>query len=276
MDAPEHAGADVLDGGSAPSPDETSAASAEPRVDFRSLLRRLGPVGPLALIASTLPAIGGLTLLWLIQPIGDWLQGHGGTGLALYVAGFAVTCGLAILPTQTQAAVGGWAYGWGPGYAAAMTAIIGGAIIGYIIARLSSRDRVTTVIAEHARWKAIYDALLRSGTGRTLIIVTLLRLSPASPFALTNLVLAATRVTIGPYFIGTALGLAPRTCVVVYTAAKLNSLEAATPMWVYFAGIGVTVLALGVIGYLANHAVVRVTGASGKPAQTRQTPDAAE
>jgi uncharacterized membrane protein YdjX (TVP38/TMEM64 family) len=225
----------------------------------------------MALIASTLPALGLIVLLWLIKPIGAWLHEHGQAGLALYIGGFAITCGLAILPTQTQAALGGWTYGLRLGFVSAMTAIMGGAVIGYVIARLTSRERVTTVIAEQPRWKAIYDALLKGGLVRTLVIVTLLRLSPASPFALTNLVLAATRVSIGPYLLGTAIGLAPRTCVVVYTAAKLNSLEAATPMWVYFAGIGVTIVALGVIGYLANHAVVRVTGTNGRAAQAEET-----
>jgi uncharacterized membrane protein YdjX (TVP38/TMEM64 family) len=241
--------------------------------------RRLGPVGVLAVIASTLPAIGGFLLLYKLNAVGTWLQSHEQSGVAIYVIGFALCAGLAILPTYAQAALGGWAFGLAIGGPAALAGITGAALIGYVIARGASGDRVEKIIDEKPKWRAVIDALVASGFWRTLLIVTLIRLPLNSPFAITNLVLAATRVKPLPYTLGTLIGIAPRTLVAVYIAVGLESLDVKQKgsVWMYVISIVLTLIALGVIGHYANRAyanraIARVTGgASGDARPT--TPD---
>ena len=78
-----------------------SAADGRSR-DVKTVLRRLGPVGPLALIAASLPAIGGFVLLGTLTWFAPWLRSHGELGIVLYILGFAVLAGLAVLPTYDE------------------------------------------------------------------------------------------------------------------------------------------------------------------------------
>lgn len=225
--------------------------------------RRLGPAGPLAVISATLPALGGFALLVTLNPVGEWLRGHELAGWFLYIAGFWLAGGLALLPTNAQAVLGGWAFGVAGGLPAALVGFLGASAIGYATGRWASGERVVGIISEHPRWRAVYDELLRSGPWKTLLIVVLVRLPPNSPFALTNLVLSATRVPPVLYLAGTLIGMAPRAAVAVYIASTLQTLsfdEIQRP-WLLVAGIVVTLAVLAVLGVMANRAIARVTGA---------------
>lgn len=226
-----------------------------------SVLKRLGPAGPLAIVAATLPAIGGFALLGTLNYVGPWLHSHQSSGVAIYIVGFALLAGFAVLPTYAQAILGGWAFGFAIGFPAALCGFLGAALIGYGVARRAAGDRVLKLISEHAQWQAVYDELLRSGFWKTLLIVTLLRLAPNSPFAITNLVLAVTRVPVGTYALGTLLGMAPRTGIAVFMAAGLKELvlDRRENTWLVVGGIVITLIVFAVIGLLANHAIQKVT-----------------
>lgn len=243
-----------------PSPGTVTPAQA---VSAAELVRRLGPTGPLAVIAATLPVLGGFLLLAQLGAVGAWLRGYEGVGLWLYLAGFALTSGLALLPTYSQAALGGWTFGFAAGFPAALGGLIAGSLIGYGVARPAAGRRVLALIDEHPRWRVVYESLLGGGPLRTLTIVALLRIPPNSPFAMTNLVLAATRVPLTVYALGTALGMAPRTGMVVYLASRAPEFDPARGQdWLFWTISIVTTLAvLAVIGALANRALSRMTGA---------------
>jgi uncharacterized membrane protein YdjX (TVP38/TMEM64 family) len=128
-----------------------------------------------------------------------------------------------------------------------------------VAARRASGDRVTALIAEQPKWKAVQDALIGSGPLRTLGIVALIRLS-SSPFAITNLVLGSTRVSPVIYILGSILGFAPRTIAVVAIGSRLSNWDPqASSKWLAVAGIVVTAVVLGIIGTIANQAVQKVT-----------------
>ena len=226
----------------------------------RSVLRRLGPGGPLALIAMTLPVIGLATLASLFNVIGPWLKAQAGVGVAIYILGFTLCAGLAIFPTHILSALGGWAVGFAVGAPAACCGVLGAALVGYAVGLRATGERAVRLIAEKPKWKAVYDALIGSGFWRALLIVLLVRLA-MSPFALTNFLLAATRVHPLAYVIGTVVGLAPRTCAVVFFAVGLREVTMETPhsraLWLI--SLAITVVAVIVIAYLANRAVTRVT-----------------
>lgn len=235
--------------------------SADSLSSFGAIFRRLGPAGPLAIVAATLPAIGGFLLLGLLTRIEPHLKGWGDAGVIVYVVLFSLLAGLAILPTYAQAVLGGWVYKFPLGFPAALVGVLGGALVGYVIGLRVTGDRVLRLVAEKPKLKAVYTALLGSGFWKTLLIITLVRLN--SPFALTNYVLAATRAHVAAYVIGTVVGLAPRTAAAVFIAAGLKELsfERSGQRWLWIAGIVVTLVVIAIIGQIANNAVARVTAA---------------
>ncbi|MFO0840426.1 MAG: VTT domain-containing protein [Phycisphaerae bacterium] len=223
--------------------------------------RRLGPAGPLAIIAMTCPVLGGFVMLAYIQPLSEWLRAHGDIGPFIYAGAFMVLGGLALMPTYAQSALGGWAFGFRIGAIGAVSGFACAAMVAYIIGRSASGNRVVEIISEHPRLKAVYDELLRSGFWKSLLIITLVRIPPNSPFAATNLILSATKTHPLAYFLGTAMGLTPRTCAVVYFASQLEHLdfEKLRNPWMLGIGMFVTLIVLGILGLLANRAIQHVT-----------------
>ncbi|MDX2147914.1 MAG: VTT domain-containing protein [Planctomycetota bacterium] len=237
------------------------------------IVRSLGPAAILGAGALLLPPLGSLVLFYYIDSVGQWLRGHGVEGVALYAAAFAVLAGLALLPTYASAILGGWAFGFAKGFPAALLGFFGGSLIGYAIARRASAQRVDAVMKRHPKWEAVRQALVGSGFGKTLLIVTLVRLPPNSPFALTNLVLASVRTNVVAYALGTLLGMAPRTGVVLYLAAQWRSLAAAEaldqkkPWWLIAVGVALAIGVLMVLGNLAQRALNRLTAAPPVPSR---------
>ncbi|MBL8879454.1 MAG: VTT domain-containing protein [Phycisphaerales bacterium] len=229
------------------------------------LARRLGPASVLAVISATLPALGGFALVAFVQPVGDWLKSHE-SALVIYALGFAFAAGLALLPTYAQAILGGWAFGFERGIGAAMAGATLGGILGYLIARGVSANRVQHVLDEHARWRAVCKALAGGGFWKTLGLVTLIRLPPNSPFALSNLVMGATRVHFMAFIIGTAIGLAPRTALAVYGAAQAQRLDVQEPgSWMMFAvKIAAALVVVIIVGAIGKRALDKATAEFGK------------
>lgn len=244
-----------------PSTPPTAPSPAPPE----GLAARLGPAGVLGVLWAFFPAVCGSFLLVYADKVGLWLRGHEANGPYIYTAGFILLSGLGLLPTYAVAILGGWAFGLAVGLPAALAGFFGGSLIGYGISRFASGDRVEKIIAEKPAWRAIRDALIGGSFLKTLAIVTLVRLPPNSPFALTNLVLASVRVPLLIYSLGTLLGMAPRTAVVLYIATLVRDMTAKdaakqTPWWYYVIMAAASLLVLVVIGAIAKSALRRVTG----------------
>jgi uncharacterized membrane protein YdjX (TVP38/TMEM64 family) len=234
---------------------------AEVKARGGEIFRRLGPAGPLALIAASLPAIGGFALLGLLTWLKPWIEAQGDLGILIYILAFTVLAGLAVLPTYAQAVLAGYVFKLTVGSVAALCGIFGASLVGYVIARKASGDRVVQLIEEQPKWRAVYNALLRSSPAKALMIVTLLRIPPNSPFAITNLVLAACRVPVVTYIVATVVGIAPRTIIAVGIGAAADTLDfsKSANIWFFVGGIVVTLIVVGIIGALANQAITRMT-----------------
>jgi uncharacterized membrane protein YdjX (TVP38/TMEM64 family) len=232
----------------------------------RDRLRRLGPTGLLALLWTAAPALFGFALLAWIGDVSDWLNDRGNMGLVIYVVVFIVAAGCGLLPTYAQAILGGWVFGFALGLPAALIGFTGAGLIGYAIARTVSQDRVEQTIAENPKALAVRNALVARGFWKTLLIVTLLRFPPNSPFALTNLVMASSGVAVVPFVLGTLIGMMPRTAVAVLFAAAASReardiVEFAREgpgTVVLISGIVVMFIVLGIIGVIANRALERI------------------
>lgn len=214
----------------------------------------------MALAASTLPPLGSIVLFYNITPISQWLRSHAAAGPVIYTTAFIVLGALALMPTYAFALLGGWAFGFGLGYAAALAGFLGASALAYWIGTKGSGDRLVTLLEENPRWRAIYRALLCRGFGRTLFLVTLLRLPPNSPFAVTNLVLSAGKTNFLAYMLGTLLGMAPRTGLAVYLGSHLSG-EFRKPdvAWLPWAGMAAALVVIIIIGRIAKTAVERAT-----------------
>ncbi|MEO1279567.1 MAG: VTT domain-containing protein, partial [Planctomycetota bacterium] len=247
--------------------------------EWVGIMRSLGPAGVLGVLWTAMPPIGGLLLLANIGAISAWLQDHQIMGVVLYMVIFIFSAGFGALPTYSQAILGGWAFGPVTGFAAAWVGFVGASVIGFYIARTVSRDRVEKVIAGNDKAEAIRQALVGHGLARTTLVVTLLRIPPNSPFALTNLVMSTTGVARVPFVIGTALGMAPRTLAAVLLAAAgasrgddIVQVLSKDPL-IAIIGIAITFVVLGIIGFIAKRALEKLSAGPMKPEQGTATPD---
>ena len=218
---------------------------------------RLGRLGPAAAATAFLPPLGSLVLLGTMSQSAPWLQSQGLAGVALFVAGFAVLGGLALLPTYAPSVLGGWAFGVTTGLIATLAGFVGAAAIGFAIARQVSGDRLLQVLDEHPRGRALHRALLAGSTARTLLVVALLRVPLNGPFAMTNLLLAATGVGWGPFLGGSLLGLAPRVTAAVVVGASLSTLDLRhlERGGTAYASIAISLAVVVALGWMANRAL---------------------
>jgi uncharacterized membrane protein YdjX (TVP38/TMEM64 family) len=224
-------------------------------------MRRLGAAGPVAIVLSFWPPLGGFVLLAFLTALGPWLRVHGAMGMVAYVVVAGVLMGVSFVPTYSCAIIAGWAFGFASGLPLALIAITASALIAYVIGRWIARDRVLEVIQERPRWNAIHRALLRGDNAETITVVTLMRIPPAAPFALANFVLAAARVPLVAYTIGSFLGVIPRTAMATFAAAKLEQLrfKDVSERWMVIAGIVATLLVCIALGVMANRALRQIT-----------------
>jgi len=251
-----------------PSPESNITPADEPRpVDYpvfswrwiKAIVKRLGPAGPLAVMASTLPPLGGFVLLGFIGSVAPWLQEMGGWGVVVYMVGFTLLAALSLLPTYACSILGGYTFGFWLGFPAAILSFCGAGILAYLINRGATGDRVLAIFREHPKWELVRRALIGSGFWRALWIITLIRIPPTSPFALGNFVFAATRAPLWPYVLGTAIGMAPRTGAVVWAAWHFQSLDLKENFWVYAASATVTIAVIAAISAVANRAMRNIT-----------------
>ena len=242
--------------------DKPAASAGDGSPDVRMVLNRLGPVVPLVIFVTVCTIIGLTLLAGHMKPVSHWLRTQGASATLVYVVGFSLMAGFGLLPTHIQAVLGGLVFGLWRGSSAALAGILGAASIAYVIARRVSGERVIGLIEEQPKWKAVYDALLGGGFWRTLGIVTLVRVPPNSPFAITNLVLAATGVRWLAYAIGTVVGIAPRTIAAVWIGSQLADLDLSDTRqtWFFVSGLVALVIVIAIIGTIAKRALDKVTG----------------
>ncbi|MSR42053.1 MAG: TVP38/TMEM64 family protein [Phycisphaerales bacterium] len=246
---------------SSQTPTEVSAAKAKHR-DPRLLASTI-----LGIAWVTFPPLAGVYIIYDLAAIAKFLQMDIEYGFWTFVAVFAVSAGLGLLPTYAQAFLGGWVFGLKWGLFGSILGFSGGAAIGYLFARMVTGGSVDHWIDRHPKGRIIRDALVRGSTVRTFIIVTLLRLPPSSPFALTNYALGATRVPFWLAMIATPVGMLPRTAVVCFLAASaaasgatdIKSAYESMPRAVFIGGIVAGVIIFVGIGKFAERALQKMT-----------------
>lgn len=232
------------------------------------MLSRHGRIGALTGWSVGVPVVGAATLLGTIHKLSPWLQSNETFGVAFFVFGMTIFAGLALLPTNVLGIVSGWAFSFPTGLAAMLVGICGAALLTYFIAQRLSGDRLQSIIERKPKARALRRALLQESLAQTILIVILLRLSPAMPFSMTNLLMAATNVPLPAFLVGTVFGMLPRSAAVVYFGSELSELNFSQPneLWMILPGIVATILAVGAIGLISKRALSKYIGENESPA----------
>lgn len=194
--------------------------------DLGAISRQLGPgVAIPAIMAAFLPALGGFVFIAFATSLKGWMDSHGTAGKWGFVGVFALTTGLALMPTYALSFGAGVFFGWQLGGPLAVAGAALGSIVGYLAWGLLARERVLMTIAANPKAKVVKEALVNRSAGRTLALVTLLRIPPNSPFALMNMVMSSVKVNPVVYFVGTVAGMTPRTLLAAFIGATVGSLD---------------------------------------------------
>jgi uncharacterized membrane protein YdjX (TVP38/TMEM64 family) len=133
-----------------------------------------------------------------------WLRVAGVAGVVIFAALYVVSV-LAFVPAVWLAAMAGYLYGVRLGLAISVPATLAGAVLAFVLGRSIARDAVRAFAARRPRLRAFDDALADGGYR----LVVLLRL--CMPHNLLNYGLAASRVSLGSFTLGTAIGGWPLT-----------------------------------------------------------------
>lgn len=228
---------------------------------IREKVRDLGRLTPIALITTFLPMAGSSVLLAVGYPLGNWLRANWEPGSIIFLLGVVFFCGLALLPTNLIGILGGWAFGFWLGLLLLILGVVGSATISFLINRRLAGETLTALTGRSARANAIHKALTEEGFGKTTLVITLVRTSVVMPFAFSNFFLAAVRVPISSYVLGTIIGMLPRSGAMVFLGAGLSELsfENFDDFWFLAAGLPATLILMIVIGIFSRRALDRLT-----------------
>jgi uncharacterized membrane protein YdjX (TVP38/TMEM64 family) len=213
------------------------------------------------MISTFLPIVGSMTLIVFIMPIGGWLRANWEIGILVFIAGIMFLCGFALLPTNVIGIVSGWAFSFELGLAVLMAGVVGASLVSFAVNSRISGEHLSKAIEKHPRSSAIYRALLQDDIRKTIFIIVLLRMSVIVPFALTNFLMAAARVSLKAFLIGTAVGMLPRSAAMAFVGSGLSELDLSDMSETAFFAIGVaaTIATMIAIGVFSRRALLRMT-----------------
>jgi uncharacterized membrane protein YdjX (TVP38/TMEM64 family) len=199
-------------------PDETGQAAA-PRHSFR----RLVPLVLLLLLACLFVAMGWhrqLSFEAVVRhhaSIHEFIVSHRLVAVAAYVALYAFVVALSLPVGVFMTPVGGMLFGGVVGGLAAIVGATAGATVIFLIAR--------SAFGEHLARRAgpLAEKIAAGFRADAFNYLLFLRLVPAFPFFLVNLVPALAGVRLGTFVGATAIGIVPAAFALAFIGAGLDS-----------------------------------------------------
>ena len=199
-------------------------------------------------------------MAWQLGPISDWFEREPlvFATLVMFAAG-ATLCGLALLPTHALSLAAGWLLGPWLGPPVAWGTVALETALGFVVGRLSAGPHLVELLMRRPRARRVHAELATASPRRTATLIALLRLSPAAPFAATNVALAALGCRWWAFGVGSVLGLAPRVVIVALFGAGLTELDLSRPRDTTLLVLGAvtTVVFLVAVGRVAKRAMDR-------------------
>jgi phosphatidylserine/phosphatidylglycerophosphate/cardiolipin synthase-like enzyme/uncharacterized membrane protein YdjX (TVP38/TMEM64 family) len=188
----------------------------------------------------------GLPLSWQVSPLADWadparleplVDGLAQSAWApliavlVYVAG-----GLVVFPVTVLIALTAMAFGPATGFLCAAVGSALSAAVTYQIGAVAGRKGLRRLVGR--RLNKVSRALGKRG----ILSVVILRLVPAAPFTVVNLIAGASHIRFGDYMLGTLVGMVPGIAVMTALGDRLRQvLHNPSP-----ANIGLLVLVVAV------------------------------
>jgi uncharacterized membrane protein YdjX (TVP38/TMEM64 family) len=176
----------------------------------------------------------------------SYTEANFGTAMGLFILAYIVQTGFSLPGGAIMTLAGGFLFGSFLGTALVNIGATTGATLGFLSARYLLRDWVEKKFGDRL------DPIQAGFEKNAFSYLMTLRLIPAFPFFLVNLVSGLTRVNIGTYITATSLGIIPGSFVFAFAGRQLgtiNSLgEIASPP-VLFAFTLLGLLALMPIAY---------------------------
>lgn len=224
---------------------------------LRKFKKEFGKFGAIAGVTTVLPIVGSMFLLTVVYQIGPWLQDNREIGVLAFVVLMTVFSGLALLATNILGIVSGFAFDFPVGILAQIIGLAGASTLMFLLAKRYASKNFLSIIDEKPKLKAIHHALLNENVFKTLLIITLIRLSPAMPFAVTNFIISASGVSFKTFILGTILGMTPRASAVVFVGSSLSELNFSQPQesWLLILGIAATILSVFVVSTVSRRAL---------------------
>lgn len=175
-----------------------------------------------------------------------YTEANFGTAMGLFILAYIVQTGFSLPGGAIMTLAGGFLFGSFLGTLLVNVGATTGATLGFLSARYLLRDWVEKKFGD--RLEPIQAGFEKNAFSYLMT----LRLIPAFPFFLVNLVSGLTRVNIGTYITATSLGIIPASFVFAFAGRQLGTINslgeiASPPMLLAFTLLGV--LALMPIAY---------------------------
>jgi uncharacterized membrane protein YdjX (TVP38/TMEM64 family) len=192
-----------------------------------SLSRRLLPLALVIAAAIAIYWVAGrqtLTLEALIRhraEIDAFVARHAGAAILAYIAIYIIAVSLSVPGATFLTVTSGFLFGVWLGAAASVVGATLGASVIFLVARTAFGEPLL------ARAGPRLAVLARGFREDAFSYLLFLRLVPAFPFFLVNLVPAFAGVRLGPFLAATALGIVPASLVFAFAGTMLDSVIAA-------------------------------------------------
>ncbi len=168
-------------------------------------------VSLLAIVAGLLLLMSVLPMQEVGQRLGDWVEGLGVWGPAVFVVIY-IAATVLMIPGSALTLVAGAVFGLWIGTVVVSLGSTMGAALTFLIARYLARDRVAGMVKTYPVFHAIDGALGRGGWK----VVALLRLSPVIPFNVQNYLYGLSAIRFWPAVLASWVAMLPGTFLFVY------------------------------------------------------------
>lgn len=195
----------------------------------------------------------------------SWIDALGFWGPAAVVLAYALLT-IAMIPGSALTLGSGLIFGLWKGVVVAILGANIGALGAFFLARTVLRSRAEHLAGQNPKFKVIDAAIGREG----FKLMLLLRLSPAFPFTILNMLAGLTRITPGAYVSANLLGMLPGTFMYVYlgTLGEAATGAASTSqLALKLVGLVATIVVTVVLTKIAKRSLeeIQVPAVVGKP-----------
>lgn len=197
-----------------------------PAIDQSSLARRILPLVATVVLAGAayIASGGGVSLESLVRhraAIDDFVASHRMLAIFVYVGIYITVVAVSLPGAALLTITGGFLFGIAVGASAAVISATVGATLIFLVARTALGEPLLRRAGPRA------TQLARGFREDAFSYLLFLRLVPAFPFFLVNLVPAFAGVRLGPFVAATAIGIIPGAIVFALAGAGLDSIIAA-------------------------------------------------